>query len=130
MRVQKEFLIFRKLYCLLLKVLTDSCCYSDLQIFPSLAALNLIHSPSTPKLILITPPSLSYGASLELFTTFTSTPGNQLVLLEKPNEEGIGKELFEAWNSLQEGSKKWGGGEVGRSVRMDREVTVEVRKLV
>ena len=104
-------------------------CISNLQIFPSLAALNLVHPPSTPKLILITPPSLSYGASLELFTTFTSVPGNQLVLLEKPAEEGVGKEIFEIWNKLQEGNKKWGGGEVGRSVRMDRQVNVEVSQV-
>lgn len=101
---------------------------SNLRIFSSLDEIATTIPPSVPKLILTVPSTLSYGYSRALFLDFARNPAN-LVLLTGLSEPGsLARWLArEVWEPQQEKGCKYGEGKVGKEVKMDQTIELEVR---
>ena len=104
---------------------------SNLRIFSSLAEIGNVIPPSVPKLILTVPATLSYGYSRALFLDFARNPLN-LVLLTSLSEPGtLARWLAEeVWAPQQDAGAKYGQGKVGKEVKMDQTIELEVRALL
>lgn len=100
---------------------------SNLRIFSSLAEIGNVIPPSVPKLILTVPSTLSYGYSRALFLDFARNPLN-LVLLTSLSEPGtLARWLAEeVWEPQQDVGAKYGQGKVGKEVKMDQTIELEV----
>lgn len=81
-----------------------------------------------PKLVLTTPSTLSYGYARALFLDFARNPAN-LVLLPGLSEPGsLARWLVkEMWEPAQDPGCRYGEGKVGKEVKMDKVVELEVR---
>ncbi|GAA6030255.1 hypothetical protein JCM8097_009012 [Rhodosporidiobolus ruineniae] len=105
--------------------------FSNLRIFGSLAEISSSIPPSVPKLILTVPSTLSYGFSRALFLDFARQPGN-LVLLPGRSEPGsLARWLVEeVWEREQEEGRRYGKGQVGEVVQMNKKIELEMRRKV
>ncbi|GAA5860663.1 hypothetical protein JCM3774_006244 [Rhodotorula dairenensis] len=109
----------------------DKLRFSNLRIFSSLAEIGTAIPPAVPKLILTVPSTLSYGYSRALFLDFARNPLN-LVLLTGLSEPGtlarwLAKEI---WEPQQDVGAKYGQGKVGKEVKMDQIIELEMRRKV
>ncbi|KAG0654938.1 hypothetical protein C6P46_001333 [Rhodotorula mucilaginosa] len=109
----------------------DKLRFSNLRIFSSLAEIGNVIPPSVPKLILTVPSTLSYGYSRALFLDFARNPLN-LVLLTSLSEPGtLARWLAEeVWEPQQDVGAKYGQGKVGKEVKMDQTIELEMRRKV
>jgi len=112
---------------------TDDGCVatvcSNLRIFSSLDEIAASIPPTVPKLILTVPSTLSYGFARALFLDFARTPSN-LVLLTGLSEPGsLARWLAqEVWEPQQDEGCKYGQGKVGKEIKMDQTIELEVRQ--
>ncbi|BGO93358.1 hypothetical protein NBRC10512_005524 [Rhodotorula toruloides] len=105
--------------------------FANLRIFSSLDEIATTIPPSVPKLILTVPSTLSYGYSRALFLDFARNPAN-LVLLTGLSEPGsLARWLArEVWEPQQEKGCKYGEGKVGKEVKMDQTIELEMKRKV
>lgn len=99
----------------------------NLKIFTSLEELESTIPSTVPKLVLTVPSTLSYGFARQLFVDFSRNPLNLIILTEKTQRGSLSRWLVEeVWEEGQEEGVKYGMGKVGREVRMDMEIELDV----
>ncbi|GAA6003530.1 uncharacterized protein JCM10292_000399 [Rhodotorula paludigena] len=110
---------------------TEKLKFSNLRIFASLDEISATIPPSVPKLVLTTPSTLSYGYARALFLDFARNPAN-LVLLPGLSEPGsLARWLVkEMWEPAQDPGCRYGEGKVGKEVKMDKVVELEMKRKV
>lgn len=62
---------------------------------------------------------MSHGASRALFSEFSETPGNVVLLTGRGEEGTLGRILFDRWDNSQREEYKWDRGKIGNNVMMD-----------
>lgn len=100
--------------------------HSHLRTFSSLADLELAIHPSSPKLVITVPTTLSHGYSRQLFVHFAQTKGNIVILTSKSEEGSLARWLWSLWNEQQVEGEKWGQGKVGKVTELNQTVDLEV----
>ncbi|BGP18072.1 hypothetical protein JCM10213_008391 [Rhodosporidiobolus nylandii] len=103
--------------------------FANLRIFPTLADLNAQIPPHVPKLILSTPSTLSHGTSRELFLQLGANPANLVLLTSRSDPGSLARWLAEeVWERQQMEQEGYGRGKVGREVRLQGRVEVEMKR--
>ncbi|GAA6017157.1 hypothetical protein JCM10207_002555 [Rhodosporidiobolus poonsookiae] len=110
---------------------TERLKFSNLRIFTSLDEISASIPPSVPKLILTVPSTLSYGFARALFLDFARTPQNLVVLTGLSEPGSLARWLAEeVWQKEQEEGGRYGQGQVGKEVQMDRTIELEMKRKV
>ncbi|GAA5881219.1 hypothetical protein JCM16303_004848 [Sporobolomyces ruberrimus] len=105
--------------------------FGNLKIFTSLEELESTIPSTVPKLVLTVPSTLSYGFARQLFVDFSRNPLNLIILTEKTQRGSLSRWLVEeVWEDGQEEGVRYGMGKVGREVRMDREIELDMHRKV
>ena len=104
--------------------------FGALRFYSSLESLRNALAPSQAKVVLATPPTLSYGASQHMLAEMLGDP-DALVLLTGRNEPGsITRSLFERWDAAQSQPGAWRAGRIGSPVSVGGHMLYTVRKRV
>ncbi|KZO94852.1 hypothetical protein CALVIDRAFT_483583 [Calocera viscosa TUFC12733] len=90
--------------------------FRHLQIFPTPEALIAAIPSSTPKVVLATPLTMSYGASRALFESFASSRNNLVMLVNIAEKGTLARSLWNLWEGDQPEDSKWGKGRLGNVV--------------
>ncbi|GAA5956213.1 hypothetical protein JCM21900_006839 [Sporobolomyces salmonicolor] len=105
--------------------------FNNLKIFASLEEISASIPPSVPKLILTVPATLSYGFARALFLDFARQPNNLVLLTGRSDPGTLARWLVdEVWEQKQEEGRRYGEGAVGKEVKMDQVIELEMRRKV
>lgn len=100
--------------------------FRHLKIFKTLDEMHIVYPPSTPKLILTVPATLSHGYSRSLFVDFARSPSNVVILTQKGEEGTLARWLWHTWNDRQQNGERWGEGKVGKEIQLGETLNLEV----
>ncbi|GAA5910513.1 hypothetical protein JCM5296_003683 [Sporobolomyces johnsonii] len=105
--------------------------FNNLKVFASLEEISASIPPSVPKLILTVPATLSYGFARALFLDFARQPNNLVLLTGRSDPGTLARWLVdEVWDQEQEEGRRYGEGAVGKEVKMDQVIELEMRRKV
>ncbi|KZT62102.1 hypothetical protein CALCODRAFT_522464 [Calocera cornea HHB12733] len=104
--------------------------FRHLKIYPTPEALLADIPPSTPKVVLATPLTMSYGASRILFESFASSRNNLVMLVNIAEKGTLARSLWDRWEADQPEDSKWGKGRLGNIVHGSGKVALTINAKV